>query len=190
MIEKAREAFPMYDDVADDELMRLIHAKYYSDIPLEEFMLNTTRPNHESLDDAAVSGADSLDLQEMDSAIKPTVKMSLEQYLKEQKRRELGNKVSVLWNGVAYVIDPQAVDPVEAMQAIMAGEDSAILGYPQKGGSDAVVTRQGEVITDIPTMKSHAMTKNLLWGASGNYDELIGKAQQVAEVIKRNLNKT
>jgi hypothetical protein len=53
---------------------------------------------------------------------------------------------------------------------------------------DAVVTKQGDIITDIPVMMTHAQTKNIMWGAQGDRDELLSKAQAVSDAIRNSLN--
>ena len=39
-IDQVREKFPQYDDLPDDVLLKGVHAKHYSDMPIEAFMSN------------------------------------------------------------------------------------------------------------------------------------------------------
>jgi hypothetical protein len=154
-------------------------------MPPEEFIQRlypNGRPDHTDLEKAAVRGADSLSLQEMDPTVKPVVKMTAKELAKLQDR--IAGKVAVITDGTAYVIDPQAIDPLDAISAILSGDDSEALGYPSPGPCDCAVTKQGDVITDIPTMKRHADTNNLIWGASGQSLDLLNRANKVSQAIR------
>jgi len=186
MIFKARQQYPEYNDLRDEELMAGIHARHYPDIPPEEFAAKIHphgRPNHDDLETSAVRGADSLNLQDMDPTVKPMVKMTVKELDKLKDRLE--GKIAVIANGTAYVIDPRGIDPLKAVEAIISGEESEALGYPSPGACDCCVTKQGDVITDYPTMMRHAKTGNIAWGATGQSLDLLEKANRVADVIKR-----
>lgn len=186
MIELARKRFPEYNDMADEQLLAALHQKFYSDMPEEEFMqrCGCPRPDHEDLTAAAVTGADSLDLQELDPEVKPAVKMTFAELVAEGQKRRLVGKISlILADGTAYVIDPQGGDPKEAIEAILEGEDSGPLGYPEKGPCDCAVTKQGEVVTDLARMKQEAQAGNVAWAANGNEAPLMEKATAVSRAI-------
>lgn len=185
MIQRIRQQFPDYADMTDQELMDAIHQAHYSDIPREQFnqMCCGEQPNHDDLDTAAVTGGDSLQLQELDPSVKPAVKMTVKELTKHMDRTK--GKVVIVWDNAAYIIDPTAVDPTDAMADILSGNDSEILGYPERGPMSAAVTKQGDIITDLPTMKRHATTKNIMWAASGDHGPLMDKAGKVSAAIKR-----
>ena len=184
MIQKIRQQFPEYSDMPDDDLMDAIHQAHYSDMPREQFdqCCDGGQPDHEDLVNAAVTGEDSLNLQELDPTVKPAVKMTVKELTKHIDR--IASKVAIIWNDAAYVIDPTAVDPTQAMADILSDNDSEILGYPQKGPMSAAVSKQGEIITHLPTMRSHALTKNIAWAASGEHANLLDKASRVSAAIK------
>lgn len=186
MIFKARQQYPEYDDLPDEELMSRIHAKHYTDMTPDEFasrMYPHGRPNYDDLETAAVRGVDSLSLQEMDPTVKPMVKMTVKELDKLKDR--IQGKIAVIANDTAYVIDPRGINPLKALQGILDGEESEALGYPSPGGCDCCVTKQGDIITDVPTMMRHAKTGNVAWGASGQSLDLLDKAQRVSDAIKR-----
>jgi hypothetical protein len=184
MIHKLRQQHPEYNDMPDEQLLSGIHQKHYSDMPPEEFhsrIFPGKRPNHDDLATAAVTGSDSLDLQDIDPTVKPVVKMQAKELAKLMPR--IQGKIAVIWNDTVYVVAPDAIDPVQAIQGIMSGNDSEILGYPEDGPCDCCVTKQGDIVTDLPTMKRHAETKNIIWAARGQSIPLIDKARKVSAAI-------
>jgi hypothetical protein len=186
MIRTIRKKFPDYADMPDEQLLGAIHQKHYADMPREKFdqMCGCCRPEHDNLATAAVTGQDSMDLMNMAPEVKPAVKMTFEQFLPIFFKGIPGKVCIVTENGTTYVVDYAATDPVEAMEKIMEGDDSELLGYPAKGDQDAAVTKQGEVVTDLDEMKQHAEAGNVAWAANGNGNDLMEKAQQVSAAIK------
>lgn len=185
MLNKIRREHPEYDDMPDNDLMAAIHQKHYSDMPIEEFMMRTQRPSYDDLEKSAITGADSLDLQEMEASIKPVVKMAFKQFSSEFAKRDMTHRISVILpDGTAYVIDTRVVSPEDAFESIMSGQDSEILGYPEPGDCDCGVTKQGEVVKGPLAIKMHVPHNNLIWAASGNEPELSDKAQRVSEVVR------
>jgi hypothetical protein len=144
----------------------------------------SSRPEHDDLAAAAVTGQDSVDLQNLAPQVKPAVKMTFEQFLPIFAKGTPGKVAVITEDGTAYIIDYAATDPVEAMEKIMEGDDSELLGYPAKGDHDAAVTKQGEVVTDLTEMQQHAAAGNVAWAANGSGQELQDKAQQVSAAIK------
>lgn len=181
MIKAFRDKFPMYDDMPDGELMTALYQKFYSDIPREEFDRCCGMPNHEDLGNCAVTGQDSLDLQNLDPSVKPAVKMMFDEY----QGPEEGKIAFVMDDGETYIIDLSVTDPHEALTAILSGEDSELLGYPEKGDEHAAVTKQGDVVADIPEMRQHAETGNISWAANGEQQPLMEKAAKVADAINQ-----
>lgn len=185
MINKIRQQWPEYEDMGDDDLMTSIHQAHYADMPRAQFdqACCADKPDHDDLSAAAVTGEDSLYLQSIDPSVKPAVKMTAKELAKHMDK--VAGKMVVMWNDVAYVIDPAAVDPSAIIEAVLTGNDSEILGYPQRGPMSAAVTKQGDVVTDLPAMKTHAATKNVQWAATGEYAPLMAKATAVSDSIKR-----
>lgn len=165
----AEAEFP--DDMNPAEVTRLIDEQF------------PEPPNHDDLENAAVTGEDSLDLQDIDPAIKPAVKMTLDELKKNEAR--IQDKLVIVWQGVAYVIDPAQTDPEDIIDGVMNGNDSRLLGYPEKGPHHVAVTRQGDIVDDLRMMKKHAMTGNCIWACCGQYDEAMGQAGRVAEAVKK-----
>jgi hypothetical protein len=166
------------------ELCRCLHAAHYSDMPKEEFdMKFIGRPDHDDLDKAAVRGKDSLELQDIDPAIKPAVKMTLDEFREAEIPPE--NPFLSLGNGIVYVFAKNAIDVKSAIEAILSGNDSQILGYPERGECDCCVTKNGEVVDDLPTMHMHARNKNIIWGASGSKEDLQQRAAKISNAIKK-----
>jgi len=179
MIQRIRQQHPQYEDMTDSELMNAIYQKHYADMPRDQFDRACGMPNHEDLQNCAVRGHDSLDLQNLDPSVKPAVKMTFEEYPGPQ-----ADKITViLGDGTTYIIANGTVDPTDALTAILTGNDSELLGYPAKGDEHAVVTKQGNIISSIPEMKQHATAGNIAWAANGNGPELMQKAENVSHVI-------
>lgn len=168
-------------------MMDAMHQQHYSDMPREEFdqMCNCCdKPDHDDLAGAAVTGQDSMDLQNLVPGVKPAVKMTFEQFGPIMAQGIPGKVAVVMEDGTTYVIDYEATDPVEALQDILEGDDSELLGYPAKGDQDAAVTKQGQVVTDLGEMKQHADAGNVAWAANGSGDDLMNKAGAVSQAIK------
>lgn len=146
---------------------------------------NTPRPDHDNLMDAAVTGADSLDLQEMAPEVKPVAKMTFGEFVNEFAGREMGERFGVVMpDGTSYVVDPSAVDPQQAIAGIIGGNDSKILGYPERGPHDAAVTKQGDIVTDLDVMRDQAAAGNVIWAAQGDKNPLLEKAQMVSTALE------
>ena len=47
-IEEVRQKYPQYNDLSDDQLLQGLHQKYYSDMPVEQFMANFQQQAPES----------------------------------------------------------------------------------------------------------------------------------------------
>jgi len=147
------------------------------------------RPTHDDLAGAAVTGQDSLDLQDMAPEVKPAVKMTLDEFYSAQIAPE--KPFFAPGNGTVYVFTENAAGLESAVENIIAGNDSEILGYPSREGLekgemvDVAVTKQGEVITDIARMRDEAQAGNVAWAAEGAEAEVIAKAEQVAAAIQR-----
>lgn len=182
MINKIRQQHPQYDDMSDGELMDAIYQKHYADMPRDQFNQACGMPDHENLDTCAVRGQDSLELQDLDPTIKPAVKMTFSEFQGPQE----GKIAVILPDGTTYVVAPEAVNPIDAISAILSGEDSELLGYPAKGNEHAAVTKQGDVVTDIPEMRQHAEAGNVAWAANGTGDDLMNRAANVARTIQQN----
>jgi hypothetical protein len=138
------------------------------------------RPDHENLAAAAVTGADSLDLQELAPEIKPTAKMTVEELAQHYDR--VKDKPVLVWQGTAYVF-ADATIAEQYLESVLLGEDSEALGYPEKGEADAAVTKDGEIVTDLAQMKQEAEAGNVIWAANGSPEELQHKAEQVVQAI-------
>lgn len=183
MIDDFRKAHPEYDDMDTPTLCRCLHQAHYSDMPKDEFdRLFVGRPDHDDLGTAAVRGQDSLDLQDLDPSVKPAVKMTLEEFQAAQVVPE--KPFFYDGKGAVYVFAPGALEMGSAIESIMAGNDSEILGYPAPGDCDCCVTKDGEVVTDLPSMRHHADAGNVAWAANGNQDELMEKAEAVGRALK------
>jgi acyl carrier protein len=161
------------DDMSQEEIISIIQREFPE----------TPRPNHEDLTTAAVRGADSMDLQELDSSLKPVVKMSIEELPALNDR--LLDKFIVIWDNAAYVVDPKAINPQDVIEPILSGDDSEILGYPEKGDCDCCVTKDGEIVTDLPLMKEHAKRGNIIWAANGKPEELQSRALKIQSAMTR-----
>lgn len=184
MIEQFRKQHPEYDDMPTPELCAALHAKYYADMPKDEFDRQFIgRPNHDDLEAAAVRGKDSLDLQDKDPSVKPAVKMTLQEFGEAQI--DPAKPFFSLGNGEVYVFAPGEVDLQFAVSNIISGDDSELLGYPEPGDSDCCVTKDGEVLTDLPSMHEHAKNGNIAWAASGSDDELRPRAERVSIALHR-----
>lgn len=183
MLTTFRSKHPEYDDMPDADLMAALHRKFYSDMPEDEFMAKMTpRPDHDDLENCAVRGEDSLELQDIDPEVKPAVKMTVAEFLGAQIPTT--KPFFSPGNGSVYVFSENAPNVKESIESILEGDDSEILGYPEKGPLDAAVTKQGEVVTDLPTMRQHAENGNVMWAANGEEIPLMEKAGKVASAIR------
>lgn len=145
------------------------------------------RPTHDDLSGAAVTGADSLDLQEIDPKVKPAVKMTLPELVKLAMERNLeGKTVLILGDGTSYVMDPQGGDLCKMACGILRGDDSEALGYPSDREGETIdisVTKQGEIVTDLQRMKAESEAGNVAWAAEGKPEEVTAKAAEVSKSI-------
>lgn len=159
--------------------------------PKAEPVPETPRPTHENLGQG-VTAADSLELQNAAPEVKPVVKGTPQEMLALDNNGALEGKVLHQEGDAVYAIDPTAINPDEAKAAIAQGGDaeSAVLGYPKREGltteetTDVAVTKQGEVVTDLPQMKAETEAGNVAWAAEGKPEEAIPQAEMVAEGIK------
>lgn len=148
----------------------------------------TPRPTHENLGEG-VTAKDSLSVP---SEVKPVVKGTADEMSALQIEGALDGKVLHQKGDAVYAIDPKAVDVEQAKVAIEQGGDaeSAVLGYPPRDAvpveqrADAAVTKQGEVVTDLPTMKAETEAGNVAWAAEGEKGAVEAKAQEVAGAVK------
>ena len=159
------------------------------------------RPTHDDLEGAAVTGADSLELQEIAPDLKPVVKMTIS----EAKALKLDSRIAptkVFWpdgKGNAFVIDKKAVHGIyggsladsilQAKKDLRKGGDaeSLLLGYPKRDGLDTIdmaVTKSGDIVHDMNTMKAEAEAGNVAWAAEGEEEEIAEKAAKVSSALK------
>lgn len=148
----------------------------------------TPRPTHENLGEG-VTAKDSLAVP---PEVKPVVKGTTEEMSALQSEGALEGRVLHQKGDAVYAIDPKAVDVEQAKVAIEQGGDaeSAVLGYPPRDAvpveqrADAAVTKQGEVITDLPTMKAETEAGNVAWAAEGEKGAVEAQAKEVAGAVK------
>jgi hypothetical protein len=157
--------------------------------------------NHENLDGPGVVDATtSHELQAKAPDLKPVVKGTAGEVLAMKKAGQLGNDKVVFMlpppADVAYIIDSTAVHALyggsvqkavtQARRDLLAGgaKESSLLGYPNREGVDnpvtAAVTKDGEVVTDIPEIKDHADKGNVLWAAEGHPADVAKYAENVS----------
>lgn len=185
------KAFIDFPDDTPEEEIRDVLAKHFP-----------PRPTHDDLEGAAVTAADSLDLQDKAPEVKPVVKGTN----REIMALKAANKIPpgmVVWptgNGTAYIIDPNAVQSIyggskaESVRKAKidlrkGGEmESVLLGYPSREAEDTIdvaVTKDGDIVTDLAEMKEHSDNGNVAWAAAGREEDALEKARQVAESVKR-----
>lgn len=173
-------------DVASAGLAVPAHLKLKAEAAKE-----TPRPTHENLKEG-VTAADSLELQNKAPELKPVAKGDVWDMAEQAQQGKLDGKVTHQEGDAVYAIDPNAINPEEAKAAIAKGGDaeSEVLGYPTREGltpeqtADAAVTKQGEVVTDLPTMKAETEAGNVAWAAEGKKGAVEAKAREVAGAIK------
>jgi hypothetical protein len=160
------------------------------------------RPDHDNLETAAVTAADSLDLQNQAPEVKPVVKgtpAEIGELIRGGKTPE--DRVLFSGKGSAYIIDPEAVRRIygvprdeairNAKRDLLSGGDAEgkLLGYPSREGVapketiDVAVTKKGEVITDLSKMREEAAAGNIAWAAEGAPDSAREHADRVAHAI-------
>jgi hypothetical protein len=181
-----RQAYPQHAGLTDTDLVRLIHAEHYPEMPRNTIYLHFLGGiTHDILDGCAVTGADSLQLLRIAPHLKPSVKMTVKEYLELSVTGQITPQDSILipGNGTVYLFAPGS--PVAYfIRDILNGDDSYALGYPYPGPDTVVVTKTGDILTDYCEIHDHAGKRNLIWGASGTMPELLHKAQKIAEVVK------
>ena len=201
-ISEFRQAYPHYNDMTDSELSASLHAKHYSDMPKNEFdLMFIGRPNHDNIDTAAVSAADSLELQNISPEDKPVIVGTAKEILNLKRAGKIGTGKEIFQapQGKVYVIDAKAVKEIYgaslagsvkmAKMDILKGNDAHLLGYQQKGEADMVVNKQGDIISTIPEMVDEAKKGNIAYAASGNPDELAEKVGNISQAIRTNTPK-
>lgn len=163
---------------------------------------DTPRPTHDNLAEG-IPASDSLDLQNVAPEVKPVVKGTKPEILALKKQGGTEGKVIYTAGDVAYIIDPTAVQGIyggskaeairKAKLDLKKGGDaeSNLLGYPDRENTtpdqtiDAAVTKTGEVVTDLPTMKAEKEAGNIAWAAEGKPEEVTAKAEGVAAAITK-----
>ena len=222
MLTKFRQRYPQYDDVPDTDLIPMLQRALPPDQlaaltkenedegreeeggrqeVLAEGGGEIPRPTHDDLEGAAVTGADSLELQEIAPDLKPVVKMTIS----EAKALKLDSRIAptkVFWpdgKGNAFVIDKRAVQGIygvsmadsifQAKKDLRKGGDaeSLLLGYPKRDGLntiDMAVTKSGDIVHDMNDMKMEAEAGNVAWAAEGEEEELQEKAAKVSSALK------
>ncbi len=201
-IQQFRQQFPQYEDMTDTDLAAALHAKHYQDIPKREFdKMFIGQPMHDDLGTAAVTAADSLELQKIDPTTKPVIVGTPQEVLALKRAGKIprGNDLFLAVPGKAYVIDPKGVQAIyggsmvgaikKAKMDILKGNDSQLLGYPDrsKGNDTIAVTKQGEILTELPRISDAAKSGNLAYGAEGNPQEALAKASGIAESLRNNV---
>jgi hypothetical protein len=186
MLKDFRQAYPQHAGLTDTDLVRKIHAEHYPEMPRNTIYRHLLGGiTHDNLVGCAVTGADSLYLLRIAPELKPSVKMTMKEYMELSITGHITPQDALLipGNGAVYLFDPGA--PVAYfIRDILNGDDSYALGYPYPGPDTVTVTKDGDIITDYCDMHDHAAAKNLIWGASGTMPELLHKAQKIAEAVK------
>lgn len=199
MIKAFRKKHPEYSDMNDNELSLALHSKFYSDMPKHEFdKVFIGKPMHDDLETASVRAADSLELQKINPEIKPVIVGTNSEVLALKKSGKIPRS-SVLFlapQGKAYVIDPEGVQAVyggdrvtaikKAKMDILKGNDSHLLGYPDrtKGQETVAVTKQGEILTELPRISDETKRGNVAYGAEGSPEDALKKAVSVSQAIR------
>ena len=196
-IKEFRQQYPQYDDMSDSDLTAALHARHYSDIPKAEFDKQFIgKLDHDNLETAAVTAADSLELQKADPEVKPVIVGTNQEILNLKRAGKIGrDKILFLAvPGKAYVIDPKAVQGVYgaslagslkmAKMDILKGNDAHLLGYPEKGPNDIAVTKQGDILTELPKITDAAKSGNVAFAAQSDGKDGIDKALDVSTAIK------
>lgn len=159
-------------------------------------------PYYETLEGPTIINAErSLLLQDVAPELKPAVKGTSAEIRGLQAAGRVGEDKSVfiVSPGVAYIIALGEVSSLlgAKLDLISGGDkESDLLGYPRRAGLNpeqkisAAVTLDGEVVTDLGEMKSHAEGRNLIWAAEGLPAETIALAERVATawIAKENQN--
>lgn len=175
-------------------------------LPLREEVTDTVASfTHDDLANAAVTGKDSLNLQNISPDVKPVVKMTRQELVDLKKSGEIGADKQVFSVGdTGYVIDPNAVHSVigaenkaasvnQAKRLLRQGGDaeSTLLGYPNREGLadgekiTGAVTKQGDMALTPDEVKAHADNGNLIYGMEGRPEDVVQKVGEVAEAIKK-----
>lgn len=203
-IKTFRQQHPHYDDLSDNALASALHKKYYADIPKQDFdKAFIGNPMHDDLEGAAVRAEDSLQIQNIDSSIKPVIVGTRDEILKLKQSGKIpkGRELFLAVPGKAYVIDPDGVQSIyggsrigalkKAKMDILKGNDSQLLGYPDrsKGDHTAVVTKQGDILIELPRISDAAKAGNLAYGAEGSPEDALSKAAQVSQAIRLKIPK-
>ncbi|MDD2898999.1 MAG: hypothetical protein PHI31_09830 [Desulfuromonadaceae bacterium] len=159
------------------------------------------RPTHENLSEGIPASA-SAELQAIAPEVKPVVKGTKAEILDLKRQGAADGKIVHTDGDTAYILDPKALQGIysasipeslrKAKLDLRQGGDaeSVLLGYPKRAELvpaetiDAAVTKQGEVVTDLPTMKAEKEAGNIAWAAEGKPEEVIAKAEGVAGAIK------
>jgi hypothetical protein len=201
-IQEFRAQHVEYNDMTDSDLSNALYRTHYSDMPKHNFdLMFMGRPNHDDLESAAVTAADSLELQKLAPETKPVIVGTNQEILRLKQGGKIGRgKVLFLAvPGKAYVIDPEGVQAIyggsqvgaikRAKMDILKGNDAHLLGYPEKGPVDVAVNKQGDIISGIPEMVDEAKRGNLAYAASGDPHDLAEKAGDISQAIRTNTPK-
>ena len=160
-----------------------------------------SRPTHDDLA-GGIPASESLAVQDTAPALKPVVKGTRDEILALKQQGAADGKVIHTAGDTAYIIDPNAVQSVyggskveainKAKLDLKAGGDaeSKLLGYPDREGLtpdqtiDVAVTKTGEVVTDLPQMKTEKEAGNIAWAAEGKPEDVTQKAEAVSSAIQ------
>lgn len=140
--------------------------------------------NHDDLATAAVTPRESLLVP---PSVKPVVVGTPEQIADLVEDGTIGGgKIIHCVSGKAYVLDVAALggDIDTALAKLDSGDDSALLGYPERGPVTMAVTRLGNILTDPEIIKRQAVIKNVIWAADGELAAITNKAREVSKAIK------
>ena len=197
-INEFRQQFPEYGDMTDSDLTTALHAKHGGDMPYHEFAKQFIgKPNHDDLMTAAVTAADSLKIQNSDPTVKPVVVGTPEEVLALKQAGKVGKGKEIFQHkGKAYIIDHKGAESVYgaskagsvkmAKMDLLKGNDSRLLGYPERTGNDETmaVSKGGEILTDLARISDEAKTGNLAYAAEGQPEDLAPIGEKVAQAVK------
>lgn len=162
-------------------------------------MLN--RPDTESLTHG-VTGWDSLSVP---SYVKPVIKTTPEEALALKRDGYFGKDKEIFKASakVAYIIDKEAthnhIGAENEKQSLSIAKkwltlggnvESGLLGYPGRDGipkeamREVAVLKNGDIVTNLDTMRGEIQKMNVAWAAEGLPDEAMAKAQEISSAIK------
>lgn len=168
--------------------------------PAEQSPSRTVEPvsmenfNHDSLSTAAVTAADSLQLQQVAPQLKVAVVGTPAEIASLREAGQTKGKVVYPAGDRAYVIDPveakkQFGSLDEAKRMLRAGGDAEarVLGYPERPAGEplqtAAVTKTGEILTEPEAIKQAASAGEVAYAAEGRPEDVAAKTEPVAEAL-------